>query len=111
MTPPPAPVVTPVPTSAVGPSLPALGFAHGPSSLTLPPEVVMSGRIDQENVVGAFGPPQDSSMVLAYLTDVLPSQGWTVTARGGGSLLFSAPGWDGAFTSGPQQWALVVRSV
>lgn len=107
----PRPVPTRRATSTIGPTLADLGFRNGPSAFTLPPDVTMSGRIDQRNVVAAFGPVADAATVLAYLVDVLEPEGWTITASGGESLRFAAPGWDGAFTPGSQQWALVLRQV
>ena len=50
-----------------------------------------------------------AAFVLSTLTETLPSYGWTITASGGGSLVFSDAQYDGAFTSDSSLWAITIR--
>ncbi len=88
----------------------ALGWKHGPADrVVLPVGASITERVDQANVITAIGDPSMSGAVLQTLTDTLPSYGWTITASGGGSLVFGDAGYDGAFTSDPTLWALTIR--
>ena len=88
----------------------SLGFANGPADrIVLPVGAPIDSRVDQANVITAIGRPSMSGAVLQTLTDTLPSYGWTITASGGGSLVFSDARYDGAFTSDSSLWALTIR--
>ncbi len=88
----------------------ALGWKNGPSDrVLLPITATITQRVDQANVITAVGVGAMAPSVLATLTDTLPSYGWTITASGGGSLVFSDAHYDGAFTSDASVWALTVR--
>jgi len=91
-------------------TLATLGWQNGPADrVLLPAGVTITSRVDQANVITAVGSPSMTDSVLATLTDTLPSYGWTITASGGGSLVFSDPRYDGAFTSDSSLWALTIR--
>ncbi|MHB1010031.1 MAG: hypothetical protein ACYC1E_12500 [Propionibacteriaceae bacterium] len=91
-------------------SMATLGWKNGPGDrILLPTGVTIVRRVDQGNVITAVGDPGAAASVLATLNDTLPLYGWTVTASGGGSLLFSDAHYDGAFTSDASLWALTVR--
>ena len=87
-----------------------LGWTNGPADrIALPIGASISERVDQANVITAIGTPAMADAVLTTLTDTLPSYGWTITASGGGSLVFSDARYDGAFTSDSSLWALTIR--
>lgn len=91
-------------------TLAALGWKNGPADrILLPIGAGIDQRVDQANVITAIGAPSMAESVRKTLTDTLPSYGWTITASGGGSLVFSDAGHDGAFTSDSSLWALTVR--
>lgn len=101
-------VVKAAPSGTV--SMETLGWTNGPSDrVLLPTGVTIVSRVDQANVITAVGDPGAASSVLATLTDTLPSYGWTITASGGGSLVFGDARYDGAFTSDSSVWALTIR--
>ncbi len=87
-----------------------LGWKNGPADrIVLPVGARIDERVDQANVITAIGGPAMADAVLTTLTDTLPSYGWTITASGGGSLVFSDAQYDGAFTSDSSLWALTIR--
>jgi hypothetical protein len=87
-----------------------LGWKNGPAErIVLPIGARIDRRVDQANVITAIGDPSMADSVRSTLTDTLPSYGWTITASGGGSLLFSDATYDGAFTSDSSVWALTIR--
>lgn len=87
-----------------------LGWKNGPADrIVLPIGARIDRRVDQANVTTAIGDPSMADSVRSTLTDTLPSYGWTITASGGGSLLFSDATYDGAFTSDSSVWALTIR--
>lgn len=91
-------------------SLASLGWRNGPAGrVFLPVGTTIDRRIDQANVVSAFGPGGASAQVLAALRRTLPAAGWTVTADAGGSLIFADGTYDGAFTSDADVWGLTIR--
>ena len=88
----------------------ALGWKNGPADrIFLPIGATIDRRVDQANVITAIGRPEMAAFVLSTLTETLPSYGWTITASGGGSLVFSDAQYDGAFTSDSSLWALTIR--
>jgi hypothetical protein len=88
----------------------ALGWKNGPADrIFLPVDAGIDERVDQANVITAIGSPAASASVLSTLTETLPSYGWTITASGGGSLVFSDAQYDGAFTSDSSLWAITIR--
>lgn len=88
----------------------SLGWTYGPvDRVLLPADITVDQRVDQANVVTAVGRPAAAAAVLAALTQNLPSDGWTITAAGGGSLVFGDDHYDGAFTSDASAWALTIR--
>jgi len=87
-----------------------LGWKNGPADrVLLPLAAAIDRRVDQANVITAIGRPTSADSVLQTLTQTLPSYGWTITASGGGSLVFDDPRYDGAFTSDSSVWALTIR--
>ena len=100
--------VSPAPSGTV--TMAALGWKNGPADrIVLPVGASIDERVDQANVITAIGGPAMAGAVLTTLTDTLPSYGWTITASGGGSLVFSDAHYDGAFTSDSTLWALTIR--
>ena len=88
----------------------SLGWKNGPADrIVLPTGTGIDRRVDQANVITAIGGPAMADSVRKTLTDTLPSYGWTITASGGGSLVFSDAHYDGAFTSDSSLWALTIR--
>lgn len=88
----------------------SLGWKYGPGDrILLPMGAGIDRRVDQANVITAIGKPASSAAVLQTLTETLPSYGWTITATGGGSLVFGDARYDGAFTSDDSLWALTIR--
>jgi len=88
----------------------SLGWKNGPADrIVLPTGTGIDRRVDQANVITAIGSPAMADSVRKTLTDTLPSYGWTITASGGGSLVFSDAHYDGAFTSDSSLWALTIR--
>ena len=87
-----------------------LGWKNGPADrIVLPTGASIDRRVDQANVITAIGSPAMADSVRKTLTDTLPSYGWTITASGGGSLVFRDARYDGAFTSDSSVWALTIR--
>jgi len=87
-----------------------LGWKNGPADrVVLPVAANIDRRVDQANVITAIGRPASTDAVLQTLTQTLPLYGWTITASGGGSLVFEDARYDGAFTSDPSVWALTIR--
>jgi hypothetical protein len=87
-----------------------LGWKNGPADrIVLPTDATIDRRVDQANVITAIGGPSTADSVRSTLTDTLASYGWTITASGGGSLVFSDAAYDGAFTSDSSLWALTIR--
>lgn len=88
----------------------SLGWKNGPADrVLLPMGAAIDRRVDQGNVITAIGRPTSADSVLQTLTETLPSYGWTITASGGGSLVFDDARYDGAFTSDSSLWALTIR--
>lgn len=91
-------------------TLATLGWKNGPADrVFLPIGATIDRRVDQANVITAIGRPAMAASVLSTLAETLPSHGWTITASGGGSLVFSDGSYDGAFTSDSSLWALTIR--
>jgi hypothetical protein len=87
-----------------------LGWKNGPAGrVVLPVDAAIVSRVDQANVITAVGRPDMAASVQSALTETLPTYGWTITASGGGSLLFGDATYDGAFTSDSSVWALTIR--
>jgi hypothetical protein len=87
-----------------------LGWKNGPADrVLLPLAAAIDRRVDQANVITAIGRPTSTDSVLQTLKETLPSYGWTITASGGGSLVFDDARYDGAFTSDSSLWALTIR--
>jgi hypothetical protein len=102
------PAVGAAPSGTV--TMATLGWKNGPADrIVLPVGARIDERVDQANVITAIGGPAMADAVLTTLTDTLPSYGWTITASGGGSLVFSDAQYDGAFTSDSSLWALTIR--
>ena len=87
-----------------------LGWKNGPADrVVLPIGATVDRRVDHANVITAIGGPAMAESVRKTLVATLPSYGWTITASGGGSLIFSDAHDDGAFTSDSTLWALTIR--
>ena len=88
----------------------SLGWKNGPAErIVLPIGANIDRRVDQANVITAIGNSTMAESVRSTLVATLPSYGWTITASGGGSLVFSDAHYDGAFTSDSSLWALTIR--
>lgn len=109
----PDPVPTPGPAAASarpGVTLRSLGLTHGPvDAVTLPPSVSVLERIDQENVITLVLAPDDGLPAAEHLVATLPAAGFQVTGSVPGSLTFTSPQWDGAFTTSPEVSGLTLR--
>lgn len=113
----PAPEPTPTSGSAAasarpGVTLRSLGLTHGPvDDVTLPSSVSVLERIDQENVITLVLAPDDGLPSAEHLVATLPAAGFEVTASVPGSLTFTGPEWDGAFTTSPEVSGLTLRRI
>lgn len=113
----PAPSPSPATATSASYAAPAgtvtlrdLGWRNGPAArVVLPAGVVVTRRIDQPNVVSAFGRGADGEAVSRALAGSLPGMGWTVTAQGGGSIVFSDDRHDGTYTASAEVWGLTIR--
>lgn len=109
-----APTVS-APTSAEPVDLPGftlreLGLTHGPvDQITLPESVTVLERIDQPNVITLVLAAEDGVPAAEHLVATLPDAGFEVTASVPGSLTFTGPGWDGAFTTSAEVSGFTLR--
>lgn len=77
----------------------------------VPEGASVAQRIDQPNVVTlVFSAPRGAELA-AFYRQTLPAGGWVVTADANDSLVFQAPGWEGAFTASTQVSGLTLRRV
>ena len=86
-----------------------LGFRNGPEGFRVPSGLVLSGRVDQTNVVTFTMDGAQGRRLHEYLMTALPSMGWTIEGSSGDSIVFSASGWEGAFTMSDEQAGLTLR--
>lgn len=110
--PPPAPDPTPTPVAvpAGGVSMAQLGFRNVPAaSITLPAGVQILRQVDQENVLTATFAAPSPAELAGWLRTSLPQAGFRITADRGDSLVFTGPGWSGAFTADNGVSALTIR--
>ena len=94
---------------AGGVRLSELGFRHGPDDFRVPDGLVLTGRVDQDNVVTLLMDQEQGRRVHDYLMTVLPGAGWTIEASSGDSIVFTTSGWEGAFTMTGEQAGLTLR--
>ncbi|MFT8395711.1 hypothetical protein [Propionibacterium sp.] len=92
-------------------SLASLGFLHAPENFSVPGGLYLQQTVDQSNVVTLVVPEEQGAELLNHLEATLPTEGFTITARSADSLIFSAPGWQGAFTMSDQVAGLTLRRV
>lgn len=90
------------------------GFRHGPESFFLPAGLAIGQRVDQPNVVTLFVPADQAAQLADFLDANLTAMGFEIVARTLNlgvptSLIFTAPGWHGAFTLGQEQAGLTLR--
>lgn len=90
-------------------TLVSLGLTNAPDTVTLPPGVTITRQINQANVVTVLIRPSDGEAVLKHLAANLVGEGFTVTGKSQDSLIFTAPGWEGAFTMNDEVAALTLR--
>ncbi|GAA2179119.1 hypothetical protein GCM10009785_04520 [Brooklawnia cerclae] len=76
------------------------GIEHGPDGFSVPTGLVTEQVIDQSNVVTLVVDEEQGAILEAYLRQNLTAMGFEITGDVTGSLLFAAPGWEGAYTSG-----------
>jgi len=92
-----------------GVTLADLGFQHAPADFRVPTGLELSERVDQENVVTLVVPGTQGSALYEFVRAELSSVGFTLAAVSDDSLIFGAPGWDGAFTMDDQVAGLTLR--
>lgn len=97
------------PSSLGGVTLASLGFVNGPQGFRVPDGLEQRQRVDQTNVVTLVVPGSQGQQLYDYLRNALSSLGFTLTAASGDSLIFDAPGWEGAFTMDDQLAGLTLR--
>ncbi|CUW09803.1 hypothetical protein EFN20_05645 [Propionibacterium freudenreichii] len=90
-------------------TLASLGFVNGPQGFRVPDGLEQRQRVDQTNVVTLVVPGSQGQQLYDYLRNALSSLGFTLTAASGDSLIFDAPGWEGAFTMDDQLAGLTLR--
>lgn len=95
--------------AGTGPGLRELGFENGPSNVALPDGIVLEPSVDQPNVVTVFFNEPTPTVALARLRPSLQAAGFTITADGGGSLVFEGPEWTGGYTATGSLSALTFR--
>lgn len=86
------------------------GFANAPAGFSVPASALITDRIDAANNVTATFSQPGGAEIAAYLREHLPAMGFTVTADGNDSLLFTDGHWDGAFTVSTDISALSLRT-
>lgn len=107
----PAPVA-PVASASLpagGALLTDAGITHGPAGFSVPAGLVVDKVIDQSNVVTLIMDDTQGARLEAYLRANLAAMGFQITGDVPGSLLFAAPGWEGAYTSGGGIAGLTLR--
>ncbi|VEP39390.1 hypothetical protein TLA_TLA_00798 [Tessaracoccus lapidicaptus] len=87
-----------------------LGFTHAPAGFSLPRTVVIDEAINAGNNVTVVLTQPSGAEVADYLRRHLDAMGFTITADGGGSLLFESATHDGAFTVTDGLAALSLRT-
>lgn len=103
-----SPAAVPVPDGGV--SLAQLGFKNPPAtSISVPSSALVTSRVDQENVLTATFIQPSAADLAGWLRTHLPEAGFRITADRGDSLVFTGPGWNGAFTAQGGVSALTVR--
>lgn len=107
----PTPPPSPSATIETGLTLQQLGFENGPTGFTLPPESVITTKVDQPNVVTVVLSRPGPQTVEDYLRSTLPDEGFTIDARStaNGALTFKGNGWTGGFTGTTVSSAIVLR--
>lgn len=103
-------VAAPTAEVPAGVPLTALGFTNAPATLTLPYGSTITQRTDAANNITAVISSPAGAKVLAHLRATLPTAGFTITADGGDSLLFTDGTWEGAFTISDGLSALTLRT-
>ena len=99
-----APEPTPTPTGSLEPapgviSLAEKGYEQGPATLIpVPDDVAITQYVDQPNVITASFSQPEGAVIAEVLRAELPGAGWEITADTPEAILFTRPGWDGAFT-------------
>lgn len=86
------------PSQLGGVTLTSLGIQNGPADFRVPEGLEFRQRIDQSNVVTLVVPGAQGQELYDFLHSGLSSMGFTITAASSDSLIFEAPGWEGAFT-------------
>lgn len=99
------------PSTLDGVTLSSLGFANGPEGFRVPAGLELRQRVDQTNVVTLVVPGSQGHQFYDFLRSGLSSLGFTITAASSDSLIFDAPGWQGAFTMDDQIAGLTLRQV
>ena len=110
--------VPPSPTTAVTRRAPAgtvsladLGWRNGPANrVLLPSGVTLTRRIDQPNLISAFGYGTDREQIRRLLAQHLPTLGWDVTGSGADALVFGDQQYQGAYTASDEVWGLTIRA-
>lgn len=111
-----APEPTPTPTGSLEPasgviSLAEKGYGQGPAALIpVPDDVAITQYVDQPNVITASFAQPDGAAIAEVLRTNLPGAGWKITADTPEAILFTRPGWDGAFTISENVSAVTVRA-
>lgn len=106
-----APPTTASPTVETGLTLQQLGFDNGPANFSLPPDSVISTKVDQPNVVTVVLSSPGPETVEDYLRATLPDAGFRIDARSSaeGALTFKGEDWTGGFTGTGATSAIVLR--
>lgn len=110
------PKPTPTPTGSFEPSpgtisLAEKGYEQGPSALIpIPDDAAITQYVDQPNVITASFSQPDGVEIAHVLRADLPEAGWEITADTPEAILFTRPGWDGAFTISENVSAVTVRA-
>lgn len=110
----PASSLRPGPVPDDGVQLSDSGIRNGPAGFSVPKGLVVQQVIDQENVVTLLMDDAQGQLLADYLVEHLDQMGFNVTGRDPASgtpasLVFVAPGWEGAFTTGGATAGLTLR--
>ncbi|SPF67703.1 Hypothetical protein PROPJV5_0662 [Propionibacterium ruminifibrarum] len=92
-----------------GVRLTELGFRNGPADFTVPAGLVLTGRVDQDNVVTLLMDQGQGRRVHDHLMATLPGAGWTIEGSSDDSIVFSTSEWEGALTVTAGQAGLTLR--
>ena len=86
------------------------GLSNAPANLAVPAGLVISGTVDQPNVVTLVTTSVNAD-VPGFLRDRLAGWGYRIEADANGSIIFTNDAWEGAWTCSSTECGLTVRNL